>query len=407
MLNPDEVSRLIKQLSEATDQSKLAYEHGFRIASVVIGQQHANETLYEEHPNNLSAPMRRPDFVLGTPIDSSCLSGVDERQFSQPPHSVYRYTNARVAGWRTVISAEGELFCGWPISTQADFERLQKIARSGFEGCVPLSLGGQTTLVFRCAPRDLHIAGTGLFLGMLEPSNYGSFLFRGLPQMLLVGELPLDIQFIIVGERTPWAIEALAALGFENIPTYSVREVYGCVFEQLIVISEIDNEGFFDEISLQRLRRFAARCATRAPVDRERGKIYVSRALSVARAPSYRVLVNESEIEDTARSCGYRVVYPEVGRLAEQCVTFLDATSIMGPSGSGMLNAVFAPHGVSAVDLEVFHYTVRQHAKVYSSTGKAYGFIFGNSLTNDPLRRAFGPWRLDPALVYQAVDLIA
>jgi capsular polysaccharide biosynthesis protein len=161
-------------------------------------------------------------------------------------------------------------------------------------------------------------------------------------------------------------------------------------------------------LSLARLRRFAARCVAEAgeSVHAAPDKIYVSRALSANRAPSYRVLTNESEIEDIARARGFQIVYPEALSLSGQCALFHRARAIMGPSGSGMLNAAFAPEGAKLADIEIFTYTVRQHAKLYSSSGKSYGFVFGESFAEDVSQRLHAPWKVDPALVSQAIALI-
>jgi capsular polysaccharide biosynthesis protein len=61
-----------------------------------------------------------------------------------------------------------------------------------------------------------------------------------------------------------------------------------------------------------------------------------------------------------------------------QIALFSTAACIVGASGSGMLNCVFAPERASVLDMESFTHTVSQHARIYGSTGKRYGFCFGN-----------------------------
>jgi hypothetical protein len=408
MLNSDEITKLITLFAGASNHASSIVEHNFVPRDVMLDGGQTAELVFEEHPAEQSSPMRVPDFVLGTPVDPTCLSGIGEYQFQQPPHRVRRYRNVRVIGWRATLTAEGELFCGRPVTTQADFDVVIRNANSGFEGFIAFMHEGRAVACHRRPGRTVRMPGVGLFLGMLEQGNYGSFMFRGLPQVLFAGELPISIDYLIVGERTSWIMSALSALGLDKLPIFTASEIYGSDCEELLVVDEIDGEAFIDELSLGRIRRFAERCVSHAGRSAHSApeKLYISRALSTNRAPFYRVLTNEREIEDTVRTRGFQVVYPEVFTLVEQCVLFHRARAIMGPSGSGMLNAVFAPEGAKLADLEVFTYTVRQHAKLYSSSGKSYGFVFGETSAGHPHQRMFAAWKVEPSLVADAVDLI-
>ncbi len=95
------------------------------------------------------------------------------------------------------------------------------------------------------------------------------------------------------------------------------------------------------------------------------------------RTPRYGQLRNDLEIEQLARQRGCTVIYPATLPLADQIALFGRARREVGPSGSGMLNTMFAPEGAHVADMESFHVTVRQRARIYASTGKVYGFAFG------------------------------
>ena len=132
--------------------------------------------------------------------------------------------------------------------------------------------------------------------------------------------------------------------------------------------------------------------------------VYVSRSLSRLRAPRYRQLQNELDIEQQARQRGCAVVYPEILPLANQIDLFGRAHRIVGPSGSGMLNAMFAPEGARVLDFELFHVTVRQHAKIYSSTGKVYGFCFGTFDSRDQRENTIRDWSVAPQVIGAGLD---
>jgi capsular polysaccharide biosynthesis protein len=85
-------------------------------------------------------------------------------------------------------------------------------------------------------------------------------------------------------------------------------------------------------------------------------------------------------------------VYPETLTFREQIRVFGAARQVVGPSGSGMLNAVFAEDGAKVLDMESFHTTVRQHAKIYASTRKKYSFLFGNLAKDDESHPIVRSW---------------
>ena len=117
-------------------------------------------------------------------------------------------------------------------------------------------------------------------------------------------------------------------------------------------------------------------------------KIYVSRSLNRVARSRYRLLVNEiDEIEPEVASHGFSIFYLETLSWQEQVRLFSNAKYLIGPSGSGMLNAVFAGQGTRLVDLEGFHVTILQHTKIYSSTKKTYSFASGRLIHPTTIRR--------------------
>lgn len=63
-----------------------------------------------------------------------------------------------------------------------------------------------------------------------------------------------------------------------------------------------------------------------------------------------------------------------------------------------MMNSAFAPSGTKVLDMEFFAYTVRQHAKVYATTGKQFGFAFGEAVSTEG-PELFRAWRIDQSVV--------
>jgi capsular polysaccharide biosynthesis protein len=165
-----------------------------------------------------------------------------------------------------------------------------------------------------------------------------------------------------------------------DLPIYTIREIAARPFQSILITSGCDTEGFLTKDIAAGMRTLAETVCAGADSNE---KIYVSRLLSSTGRRAYRVLQNEPEVEKRAQARGYRVVYPETLSLAGQLKAFGTASHIFGPSGSGMLNTAFARTGTKVADLESFTNCVRQHAKLYCSSGKQFAFGFGVFASKD------------------------
>ena len=190
-----------------------------------------------------------------------------------------------------------------------------------------------------------------------------------LPKLLYFLEHGIGVDQLVVPSKTPAIVEAVEMLGLGGLPLYSVQEAMALDFADVFVVDDFDLKGAMCAPSMSRLRALSANRA-----DSER--IYISRRLN-AYKPLQRPLLNEAEIERAVTSMGFRVVLPEGLRLRQQIALFAGAEFIVGPSGSGMLNTLFSTPGAKVLDIESFHSTVRQHARIYSSASHRYGFAFG------------------------------
>ena len=69
-----------------------------------------------------------------------------------------------------------------------------------------------------------------------------------------------------------------------------------------------------------------------------------------------------------------------------------------------MLTSIVANPGTTVIDMESYTVSVRQHALLYASTGKRYGFVFGT--IDDPTKRPleFQPWRVSITDILSGVE---
>lgn len=345
-----------------------------------------------------SAIFRPPACVFGRPENIGCLHDVVPGRRAVPAHAIYTLDNARIIGTVAALSEEKYLFCDGLARSPDDLERLYGFNQSNAHGFVLDRAGSEFTAHFLSGPEDRVVRGRTIFITSQEIRNFGCFLYWALPQFILLSESfhePIDRY--VVTDRSPWIFEVLHILGLPRRPIYTVEEVCGTRFEKLTMTNVLSTEGFFHTETREAFFRISRKLRI---VDggrpREHRKIFVSRALSHARAPHYRVLINESQLLEIAARHGFEIIFPETLTFADQIRVFDSAAVVVGPSGSGMLSTIFSPPGTAVVDMESFTVAVRQHARIYSSTEKLYSFCFGRFDARDvrpeqPMRH----WHVD------------
>jgi capsular polysaccharide biosynthesis protein len=358
--------------------------------------------------------LRVPANIFGVPNDPSCLHGVDGRVVNVPPVSVVRLTNAKVIGFGAAIDEVGRLVGSRIVRGPEDAENVSTVNIRNYDGYALLESEGRYRARHSGRPEPLNFRSTAFFLPFIEPGNYGSFIVRCLPKLLLLRdrleEVGLSSERVIrrgayvVPDRTPWLRECLMLLGLPDMPIYSVREVCGDIFDALVVVTDFESEAFFGNRTVERLDRFCSSIGVKG--DQSRKKLYSSRLLNVVARPWYRPLINEALIERRLAEKGFEIVYPETISLSVQVQLFRSASAAIGPSGSGMLNAAFCTPGTRIVDIESFHSTVRQHAKLYSSTAKNYSFLFGSMSADPNLSKHLWSWTVSDIDLDAAVEFL-
>lgn len=400
MLNPDAVAQL-RQAARA-DQGLQRF-HNYSIARTEIRavEQQRSQALIvaPEYTAKLTMPAR----VFGEPFDKSCMNGIGPFDLRVPAKTLYTLPNARIIGNNCVLGSAGEAFAPAPVLLEADLKRFLEQNATNHQGFAAERLG-ERVFVYYVARRTVkEFRQRALFLHNLEPSNYGSFLFRQLPQLLLLRGVPLEFDVYVVPERTAWLREALQMIGLPDKAILTVKEVTGDKFDCVTFFNEFDAEGFLSEDVTNRMLALA-RTVWPSRIYPDVQKLYISRLMSAAARPDYRQLQGEADIEKFFERRGFTVVYPESLSFGEQISLFQRARQIVGPSGSGMLNAVFSEPGTRVVDMESFHFTVRQHAKIYGSTQKSYAFLFGTLDQGSSAPPYVRPWSVGNELLDAASE---
>jgi len=387
MFNPHQAQVWSELLAQTPSLTRFE-GHAFETALIRLRRCDSAGRPGEEGPGE-EGQVQAPEQVFGTPIEPSCLTGVGRYTVRLTIPALRREANARVIGFSAVLTEDERLLAPHEITAE---EKADFIARNAYnhQGFLFEPVEDGLLIRFRAREAPRRVGGRALFLHNIEPGNYGSFIFRQLPQLLFAAEQGIEPDHYIVGDRTPWLGEALQLAGLPRRPVFTVAEVCGDIFDELWIAFGLDDGGYLSERTRSGMAAFKGRALDLVGASDPRPhRIYLSRRLLALHRPWYRVMQNEAEVEELLRRNGFEIVYPETLSLADQIRVFSEAKCVIGPSGSGMFNTAFAPNGCRVLDIETFHYTVAQHALFYSSCAHPYAFLFATpeseSETETPL----------------------
>ena len=197
-------------------------------------------------------------------------------------------------------------------------------------------------------PSDLpRMKAAGVFLPWGAGFNYGHFVLDALPSLLALEEAGLTAALPPIAPRLkPWQRELIALLlgrdkGVREIAVLAVR------LDQAVYATSMDHFLHAPNALLTRVRERLVSRAGPSPLRAER--VYLSRR---SHAHPMRILLNEWELERALAARGFAIVRAEGLRPAEQIALCRQAKVVVGPTGAGMANALFAEPGARVVDIQ-------------------------------------------------------
>lgn len=301
---------------------------------------------------------------------------------------VFNLQNVTGIGWRTV--ANESLFLTDEASGYEAIKRITNENTSGyFEGFILNNYENNYSISY--VKNDIHLPGKSFFLSYLEPTNYGSFLLRGLPKLLDYVAGNYQVDRLVFGSNQKWIAEFLRILGVDIEIVFLEQLKGGVTFEELYFPMSQYNEGFISNSMKNKLSTFIEK----VPSNNIK-RVFISRIKRNIEAPTYRPLTNELEIAThLEQKHGFTIVNLEDYSVADQISIFKGADFIIGPSGSGLLNSIFSRPTTKLIELESFTYCIRQHARVYSSSQLNYGVIFGDFDASDDRDLVVRKWGIN------------
>ena len=207
--------------------------------------------------------------------------------------------------------------------------------------------GGDEATVTLRTPRTLRRVSEPCVLLGSRPWHY-HWLVDYLPRLFTIGQhKSLDSLHLVVGaDIAPVQLEALARLGIAESRLLRLAPDEACRFDTLWVPSLWSDAFHLHPAALLWLRRSVL---GRAAMPHDGSRLFVSRADA-----GLRHIVNEAEVATLLSRHGFRTVLAGRMSFAEQVAAFSRAQVVVGGTGSGLSNIVFAPTDARYLELHNF-----------------------------------------------------
>jgi len=216
--------------------------------------------------------------------------------------------------------------------------------------------------------------------------NYFHWLVECLPRLSLISELDKNIPLLVDEDIPNQSWEALQLLNFDDRQIikvakntiYKVKKLY--YPSQLSVIHDNFNipcyykDAVYSPSAINFVRDSVLEAYKIIPTKKPSRKIYISRKNS-----DYRQLLNTTEIENMLVSKGFEIIFPEHLSFYAQVQIFSEASIIIGQSGAGMANFIFAPKDCKILIMvsDVPQTNLQVFAALIEPAGWEVQFLFG------------------------------
>jgi capsular polysaccharide biosynthesis protein len=137
------------------------------------------------------------------------------------------------------------------------------------------------------------------------------------------------------------------------------------------------------ELRARLLKGVQAIAPKRSGLKRSKRRLYVSR-----RGHPMRVMVNETALEAALVRRGFQILRPEGLSAADQIRLFAQAEVIVGPTGAGLTNAIFAAPGCTVVEIQPENFA----SFWVGAFSRLIGLDWGGYIAPSPCDPKAAPW---------------
>ena len=277
------------------------------------------------------------------------------------------------------------------------------LERRDFEA-VQLDTDGARFRFTDAARNPVMMPGEVVALTAMETGNYGAYLQRLIPKLVMLRQLGL-MDRTILAPCAVWQPKVLEAFGVDlaRVVPHDRNRCYRA--ERLIFPAMRSSEFFVDDATRLLFADLAAEVLYRRGRARGPELVYVSRITQGRKRPDYRLFMNEQALADALQARGFHIYEPEAHSFEDQVHTFASARVVVGPSGAGMFNTMFCRPGTLVVSLEPMLNWLALHANMFASFGHYYAMVMGG--TDETDLSVQKRWRTDVDAVVGFVDRLA
>ncbi|RTK92305.1 MAG: glycosyltransferase family 61 protein [Rickettsiales bacterium] len=223
----------------------------------------------------------------------------------------------------------------------------------GIKSPVIYQINGNSVTI-KLPKKPIKIINFGIHFTKDHSKNYFHWIIECLPRLSLIDNLDKNIPLIVDYDLPNQFFEALLlvkgdrkVIKINKEFSYKVKKLY--YPSQLSVLHDnyglprYDKDAIYSPKAINYVRNTILKNLNISP-DKKNRKIYVSRKNS-----NYRQLLNSTEIENFLVKDGFEILFPENLSFASQVEVFSQAKIIVGQSGAGMTNFIFAPIGCKVI----------------------------------------------------------
>jgi capsular polysaccharide biosynthesis protein len=322
------------------------------------------------------------------------FTGIGPAIYRSPPVAITALNNARLVGYRTVISdstfCNDELLLGDAMPRHAFLDKLAAADPFLNEQTGLRRVDDEHFVLDSARRAERHFFGSTVVLCSHEPSNYGSLLFRVLPKLIAARQLGLmDLPMIAWAWPKPFQrLLELCGVSPGRLIQHDVDSITH--LDRALMPSLRNPNAFLDHASHALMQTLADQFEPKQLGRR----IYVSRLKHGQVSGSTRIMLNEDKLAERLADLAFEIIEPERLTTEEQIATFASADMVVGPSGSAMFNVVFCRPGTKLVDIESEPNWIYAHTGLFASCQLRYGLFVGRADPSDsrPVHRR---WTVD------------
>ncbi len=220
-------------------------------------------------------------------------------------------------------------------------------------------------------PHEVTIDEPVLVISSDEPSNFGSWVYRFLPKLLLALRHAPDIA--IFSYRQPWIDNILSlvcpgrrVILHNPVVRYRLRRA---VIPTLPAPHVLLRPEIVDAFSA---------LADRVPAsDAIADRIYVSRRRQSLARPGHRIFESETKLAEILMAEGYKEFFPEDHSIEAQIAVFSHAKTVVACGGANLFGSVYARNAKLVVDIESSTDWAFAHSNLLSSIAAEYSMVRG------------------------------